>query len=304
MGPETVHFQQASSLGQFIPLHYHYNMLLDEARINSFREAIEYVVRPGMRVLELGGGTGVLSYFAARQGARVWCVELNPDLVRAARHFLPLNDGGDRVRVVEADAGTFVPPEPVDVVICEMLHVGLLREQQAAVIESFKERYLQRFGGPLPRFLPEVTLLAMQPVEHSFRFGGYRAPIPLFQAAGGDYRDTLGLSGPQIYETIWYEKTLPERIEWQGLIEMTAAGELNALRFATRSILAFHLEERRGIEWSNQHLVLPIREPVAVKPGDFVRVQFSYAPGGTLDSLAGSISVEALPQTLPLRRAA
>ena len=35
-------------LGQYVPLHYHYNLLQDQARMASFREAIGHVVRPGM----------------------------------------------------------------------------------------------------------------------------------------------------------------------------------------------------------------------------------------------------------------
>src|SRR5487761_1017102 len=88
-------------LGQFIPLHYHYNMLTDEARMAGFKEALEKVVPPGGKVLELGGGTGVLSFFAAQNAAKVWCVERNPELVRAARRILALNAGGDRIEVVE-----------------------------------------------------------------------------------------------------------------------------------------------------------------------------------------------------------
>ena len=72
--------------------------------------------------------------------------DLGPLLVQAARHILAMNPGGERVEVVHADAFDYLPPEPVDVVICEMLHVGMLREKQIPVIDSFKQRYLEKFG--------------------------------------------------------------------------------------------------------------------------------------------------------------
>ena len=56
-------------LGQFIPLHYHHNMLMDQNRMHAFKSAIAYAVKPGAKVLEPGGGTGVLSCFAAAQAA-------------------------------------------------------------------------------------------------------------------------------------------------------------------------------------------------------------------------------------------
>ena len=70
-------------LGQFIPVHYHHNMLMDQNRMHSFKSAIYHAVKPGMKVLELGGGTGVLSFFAARtrrksiasSSTRTWCAK-------------------------------------------------------------------------------------------------------------------------------------------------------------------------------------------------------------------------------------
>lgn len=56
---------ESLELGQFIPLHYHYNMLNDNVRMNGFKEVINLVVKPGAKVLEFGGGTGVQSFFAA-----------------------------------------------------------------------------------------------------------------------------------------------------------------------------------------------------------------------------------------------
>ena len=117
-------------LGQFIPVHYHHNMLMDQNRMHSFKSAIFHAVKPGMKVLELGGGTGVLSFFAAQAADKVYCVEFNPDMVREARKFLAMNQNGHKVEVVHADAFEYLPPEPVDVVICEMIHVGMLREKQ------------------------------------------------------------------------------------------------------------------------------------------------------------------------------
>ena len=90
----------AVQLGRFIPQHYHYQMLLDEARMTGFRSALDLVVPTGGRVLELGAGTGVLSYFAARAGAaQVWCVERQPDLANRARELLRANGVGEQVSV-------------------------------------------------------------------------------------------------------------------------------------------------------------------------------------------------------------
>lgn len=291
-------------LGQYIPLHYHYNMLLDGERMTAFREAIEHMVRPGSKVLELGGGTGILSFLAAQRAEKVWCVERNPALVEAARQFLPLNEGGERVEVVQADALEYLPPEPVDAVICEMLHVGLLREKQVQVMHSFKERYRERFGNQLPVFLPDASLLGFQLVEHEFCFSGYHAPVPHFQPVALQATGSRPLADPVIYSTIYYEDSLPFHFCFQRSVLVNQSGELNALRFMTKHFVAFLLEQGRGVEWSGQYLVLPLAEPVRVQAGDEVRVTFSYAPGGTIEALAESLDCDRVPQEIELYRAA
>lgn len=171
-------------LGQYIPLHYHFQMLQDEARMLSFKEAIRLAVPSNGKVLELGGGTGVLSFFAAERASKVWCVERQPALAGKAKELLALNSFQAEVEVVKADAASYLPPEPVDVVICEMLHSALLREKQTQVIASFKERYKARFGKKLPRFVPEATVLGAELISQDFNFFGYYAPLPNFQYPG------------------------------------------------------------------------------------------------------------------------
>src|ERR1700740_172103 len=49
----------------------HLPMLRDCPRHQCYKTAIERAVRPGMRVLEIGTGAGLLSLLAARAGAQV-----------------------------------------------------------------------------------------------------------------------------------------------------------------------------------------------------------------------------------------
>ena len=165
--------EQNNTLGANIPLIYHHAMLLDQQRMKGFRDAIAQIVPEGGTVLELGGGSGVLSFFAAQKAAKVYCVERIPANAQAARSFLAQNPNGNRVEVICADAFEYLPPEPVDVVICEMLHVAMVREQQIEVIEAFKARYRAKFGEKLPRFIPEAFIQGIQAINYSFNFYGY-----------------------------------------------------------------------------------------------------------------------------------
>jgi len=287
-----------------IPLPYHYHMLADQTRLTAFREAIEYLVKPGANVLELGGGTGVLSFFAAQKARRVWCVEKIGQLARTARKFLEQNRVGSRVEVIEADANDFLPPEPVDVVICEMLHVGLLREKQIAVIQSFKQRYAEKFGPRLPQFIPEVSFLAVQPVEQSFSFQGFVAPVTVFQAPLAEQPGTLSLGDPVLYGALEFRESLPSEFTWQGELQIANAGTLNALRFVTKNITAVLETEGRASEWANQFLVLPLAKSLAVRAGDRIRIDFSYRAGDPLDVLSDSLNANVVVTPQQIERAA
>jgi predicted RNA methylase len=283
-------------LGQFIPLHYHYNMLNDTARMRGFKAALDVAVQPGAKVLELGGGTGVLSFFAAQKAGKVWCVEHNPELVATARNILAMNPNGDKIDVIEADAFEYLPPEPVDVVICEMIHVAMLREKQLPVIASFKERYLKKFGGPLPIFVPEAFIQAVQPVQQSFDFEGYHAPTILFQDPTLAQNKTFELAPSAIYQMVAYQDTLPLTCTWKGNVEIDCCGILNALRFITKNVLTITLSEQRTVDWFSQYLVVPLAEPLIVETGEEIEVEFSYAAGASFSALTSALKVSPVQQ--------
>lgn len=272
-------------LGQFIPLHYHHNMLMDKNRMDNFQAAIEFTVFEGAKVLELGGGTGVLSNFAAAKASKVWCVEFNPDLVAESRRFLALNPNGHKVEVVHADAFEYLPPEPVDVVICEMIHVAMLREKQVQMIEAFKERYRQRFGDKLPIFIPTAVIMAVQPLQQDFHFNGYYAPIIQFQRMQIEHPETVEMAAPEAYSILDFTQPTSREIAWEGSFKMEHDGTVNALRFLTKNVLAIDDRRASTIDWVIDYLVLPLGQPVAVRAGDELQVSFRYLAGNSIQSL-------------------
>jgi protein arginine N-methyltransferase 1 len=282
---------ESSYLGQFIPVHYHHNMLMDERRMAGFKAAIEHAVFPGAKVLELGAGTAVLSWFASAQASQVWAVEYNPDLVREAKRFLAMNPNGHKVNVVQGDAFDYLPPEPVDVVICEMIHTAMVREKQVQMIASFKERYLKKFGGPLPKFIPEAMVMAVQPLQQDYSFKGYYAPIVQFHDPSHLHEGTVDMAAPSVYTILDFTQPVAEEISWQGAFDIERDGTVNALRFITKNILSVVMEQSTTIDWLNHYLSLPLAEAVNVKAGDRLYVRFSYRAGGSIPSLQASIKV-------------
>jgi predicted RNA methylase len=285
------HAAEANILGQYIPLHYHFQMLQDQRRLVTFRRAIEQHVKPGMHVVELGGGTGILSSFAARCGAHVTCVEHNPQLAEFAKHSLCANGWNELVTVVLEDANRFVPDEPVDIVICEMLHVGLLREKQTSILSTFKDNYRAHWNEELPRFIPEASRLMVQLIEHPFDFEGYYAPLTIFQApdqtANADLRE---LSVLRDYAQVFYDEEIPSFVRWRGTLRANSGGFLSALRFVTLNFLSVE-STGESPTWPNQFLIVPLPEPSSVVEGQEVDIEFCYQFGDPLEQLQQSIRV-------------
>jgi ribosomal protein L11 methyltransferase len=64
--------------------------------------ALEDYVTAGMRVLDVGSGSGILSILAAKLGAReVVGVDTDPEALRASQENVVRNAVGDRVRIVQ-----------------------------------------------------------------------------------------------------------------------------------------------------------------------------------------------------------
>lgn len=282
-------------LGQAIPMQDHQPILMDTDRMESFKAAIQQQVFAGAKVLELGGGTGVLSWFAAQTASTVYCVEMNPEMVAEARRLLARNRFGERVEVILADAFDYLPPEPVDIVICDMLHVALLREKQLALIEDFKRRYIEKFGGPLPIFLPEAVVMAIQPLQQKYDFCGYQAPIIQFQVPATYSNDTLELAQPAVYKIVDFNEPNDTLIQWEGQFTIEESGSLSALRFISKNVLAVLMKKSSTIDWLSHYMVLPLPEPVKVTAGDIVHVSFAYHAGGSVESLQNAIRVTVKP---------
>lgn len=285
----------ATELGQYIPLHYHGQMLVDTRRMAAFAEAIEKLVPRNAHVVDLGGGTGVLSFFAARRARKVTCVERLPHVADAARRLLRANGVAHVVSVVEGDASQFVPDEPADVVLCEMLHAALLREQQLEVLTRFKANHDARFRRPIPLFIPEATILAAQPIFQPYDFHGYHAPVPLFSEAGALSLGTVELGPPCVYAIIEYAAEIPRAFEVERRLVANTSGTLNAVRFVTKNVVGIFPTEGRSTDWHMLYLALPLAQPVEVRAGDELRLQFAYMAGGSIESLVSSLRAEVRP---------
>ena len=105
---------------------WHFPMMLDQERNQAFEDAIERAVRPEMRVLDIGSGSGLLAMMAARAGAReVHSCEMNPVIAKTAREIVQRNGFAGTI-TVHARNSRMLDPEgdlggQADLVISEVI---------------------------------------------------------------------------------------------------------------------------------------------------------------------------------------
>lgn len=83
----------------------------------ALRRALDGLVRPGMRMLEMGcGEAAVLSVHAARKGARVLATDVAPEVLAAARRSFSANGVAVETRVSDL-FGAIGPEDALDLVV-------------------------------------------------------------------------------------------------------------------------------------------------------------------------------------------
>lgn len=249
---------------------YQHSLLRDAARLDAYARAVRLAVRPGDVVADLGSGSGVLAWLALRAGARrVHAVEAHRGAAANLRALLAGNGIADRVEVHEADAERWAPPEPVQVVLCELMETGLLHEPAAAAF-----RQVHRWAE-LPRVaVPAGARLLVEAVELEDAFLGYHAPLPGWRARGSGE----SLTEPACYLGLGFLAAPPPGgVDWAGELRATRDGTAHALRLRTETLLAPGIAHGSGPAYCAP-VVLPL-EPVPLRAGGRVpaRVRYGFA---------------------------
>lgn len=149
----AIHRLTAPAISAGVPS-WHFVIVHDAKRNAAYRAALEQVVRPGDRVLDIGAGTGLLSMMAARAGAEVVACEMNPAVADAARRIVAQNGFAERIRIVGKHSEALDLDEdlggPVDVIVSEIVSNTMLGEFVLPVMADVVPRLLKPGGRVIP----------------------------------------------------------------------------------------------------------------------------------------------------------
>jgi hypothetical protein len=274
-------------------LDVHRGLLLDQLRTNAFRDAIRQRVTPDSVVLDLGTGSGILSFFACEAGARrVFAVDATHSADLAA--FLTRQLGySDRIEVIHARSTKIELPEPADVLVTETLGAFGFNERILSSVIDARARLLR----PGAAIIPQCIDLTIVPVElpevfdrsigfwRNEQFGLDLSPLAVFASNVmyvANVDNAAFLASPATVIATDLATISSADVSGHAHFQTSRAGLLCGFSGWFRATLASGIElsnERPGTNW--EHVFLPLESPVSVEQGTPIDIHLETSDGAS-----------------------
>ena len=275
-------------------LDFHRELLADQTRTLGFRDAIRQAVQPGDVVVDIGAGSGILSYFAIEAGAaRVYAIEKQHTADAAAllaRH----NGYDDRLVVIHQYSVDAILPDRADLAITETLGMFALDEQILGLVIDARQRLLRAGARIIPSRLELVATpvtLAEKYERHvswwtDARYGLDLAPLRTFASNsqyGAAIDEDAHLAAPATLIDVDLHTIDTTTVTGNATFEVTRdavchgfGGWFNAMLIDDPPI---SITNRKPHETHWMQAFLPLETPVEVKRGDRVELELQTHDG-------------------------
>jgi protein arginine N-methyltransferase 1 len=139
-------------------LEFHAFCLTDTgSRLDRFAAAIAARIKPGDTVVDLGAGSGILSFLACQAGARrVYAIEAGGS-IEFARLLAARNGFQDRIEFIAESSTQVTLPDRVDLVVGDIHDTFGLQTQGLATVTDARDRFLAPGGTLIPRRIQLLT---------------------------------------------------------------------------------------------------------------------------------------------------
>jgi len=149
------------NLESFSKLRVHEIMLADKVRMDAYHKAIQKYVKKGDVVIDLGTGSGILSFFASLQSPKeVYAIEHSNKMIEGAEATAKHNRITN-ITFVNVNSKNFSTKERADVLLQEQIGGFLFDENMVANVVDLRDKALKP-GGVI---LPSKFELFIEPVK-------------------------------------------------------------------------------------------------------------------------------------------
>ena len=147
-------------------LDLHETLLKDRLRTRSYWKAIENSVLPSDIIVDIGCGSGVLTFFAAIKGCRkIYAVD-DSAIIDCAEETARRNNLHHNIEFVKKDILQFEPQEKIDLLIHEQIGSLIWDEDLLGKVTYIRDNFLKKNG----RILPAEIDLYFAPTNYRSRF--------------------------------------------------------------------------------------------------------------------------------------
>ncbi len=263
-------------------LEYHRRLLDDAQRVTAYERALRRLVRPGMTVLDLGAGSGLLAMLAARLGARVHAVESMP-IAGLAAELIAANGLTGQVTLHRRDILTMPVVEPVDLLVSDFMGRFLVDDGMLPAVAAALA-WLRPEGrccpGRLRLFLAPVADLYLRAVDlFSERLLGLDLSPGLPHALQTCYFAQLGSAAPASEPALYTELEVadlgrPPVFDASLGFTFSRGGRLQGLAgwFEAELAPGVRLATAPGSETHWGQYLFPLA-PCSVAPGDGIELR-------------------------------
>lgn len=288
--PEPLKVAVRRLMNRIIP-GYHIPMMNDARRNVAWDKALRKAVKPGMKVLEIGTGAGMLTLMAARAGAdKVTTCEYHHVVAEVARDIVAANGYADKVTVLtkgslQMQLGTDLE-EPADLLFCDNFSDDFFSFQPLNSIADARARLLKP-GAPCmparaavrlalcewdgyPRYFKadescgfDISLAELLPSESiDLELGdpGVHLRSEHKESFRFDFAESLFPSGDSV--------ELVLRAEQDGIVN----GICQWIRLELDDEIFLEAKPEAGARFFSNPRFHPFAQPVEVKAGDVFRV--------------------------------
>lgn len=253
--------------------------MVDVSRTELFHKAISRVVKKGSLVLDVGTGSGILSLFAARAGARkVMAIEFDPYIAELAQKSFIRNGYEDVINIILEDARHFKSPRKnhFDVVIMEMLTTGVVDEYQ---IQAVNNLHKSKAVNKLTKFIPyrHDTFIALANMD--FNYYGFTMEFILHLWSWHKWKSQglLLYSKKETLNSLTFNKVINETQDIKVSFKVLRSGQINSLYLSSKSFLyqGVMIDDTESL---NAPMIIPI-DTFDVKKGEIVKFRIRYKFG-------------------------